>query len=162
MRRISVNASVCPKCGEPLKGDWAKISQETDKKEIRSFNKKVFFWLIGVPFLIVFLPYTCSKLGEANAQERLPRTCWTESEPIPTSCEGEVSSGLYPFCPSEELYEQVKDMMPLQASNLGCESDVEGRLVKVLSCTYTSCKYSLYYGYDNWKTMWSQAGIVRK
>lgn len=101
-------------------------------------------------------------LSEANAQGRLPGSCWTAGEANPSNCEGEVNTDLFPFCPSEDLYEQVKDMMPSQAARLGCEADVEGRLVRVLSCSYTSCKYSLYYGYDEWKTMWSQKGIVVK
>ncbi|MEZ5758257.1 MAG: hypothetical protein R3D86_08550 [Emcibacteraceae bacterium] len=110
----------------------------------------------------ILIPLSGSGLIEANAQSRLPSNCWTAGEPIPLNCEGEVSTDMFPFCPSEGLYEQVKDLMPSQAAMLGCEADVEGRLVKVLSCSYTSCKYSLYYGYDEWKIMWSQAGIVRK
>jgi len=107
---------------------------------------------------------TWSGIGPSRvyAQDKLPNECWNANKAIPANCEGEVSTGLFPFCPSKNLYEQVKDMMPSQAARFGCEADVEGRLVKVLSCTYTSCKYSLYYGYDEWKTMWSQAGIVRK
>ena len=153
-RRISVNASECPKCGEPLTGNWAEVQV---KKE-----GKLYVWVILIIFAIIVLPQTCSKSDAAQAQERLPSECWAADEPIPSSCQGEVDGSLFPFCPSEELYEQVRNMMPQEAANYGCEADTDGRMVKVLSCDYTTCEYSLYYGYDNWQTMWSQSGIVNK
>jgi len=153
-RRVSVKAPSCPKCGEPLSGNWAEVQI---KKE-----GKVNLLIVAISFSILAVPFACSKQSKAYAQERLPRSCWAANEPIPASCQGEVDSDLFPFCPTEEIYEQTHNMMPYKTAAYGCETDVKGRMVKVLSCSYKTCKYSLYYGYDKWVTMWSQAGVVVK
>ncbi len=189
-RRISINAPDCPKCGDPLGEGWVEKSL-ADEKAFNGKIYGGCFLVILAPLVLVLIGVMMnSNTGDSGSQytantskssvsalsksssvrkarssrkiDRLPSRCWRANEPIPSDCIGQVQSNLFPFCPSETLYEQVKDMLPSKTAVYGCETDVEGRRVKVLSCSYKTCKYGLYYGYNKWVTMWSQAGVVVK
>lgn len=57
-RRISVNASQCPKCGDPLKESWVESSVTQEKK-----NSGCAKWAFGIP-MILLLALVMSTIGK--------------------------------------------------------------------------------------------------
>lgn len=111
-------------------------------------------------------PEQAEDVQETNAEaprsnSLVPVDCWTPGVVQGLTCEGFVTTGAFPFCPTEELYVAAEKSLSLTyPRRLGCEMDVKGRLVHVLECKQVHCRYNVFYGFDHWRELWSQARIV--